>query len=156
MRARERGARVGGGAQVVHQRLEAASRDEHQRGVEDVLARRAVVDVLRGVRSDGRAERRDERHDRLGMPRGRGAERGNVEVRRVARGRDRLGSLDRDEVAARARARERRLDVEQRLQPGCVARRSSGSAAREDPAEEGRQTAKKTVSSRPWRWMSNR
>jgi hypothetical protein len=53
----QRGAGVGGGAEVVEQRPERAARDEHQRGVDDVLRGRAVVDVGGGPRADRLAQR---------------------------------------------------------------------------------------------------
>ena len=47
-------------------RLERALRDQHRRAVEHVLARRAEVHAARLVVADRLAQRRDQRHDRVG------------------------------------------------------------------------------------------
>ena len=126
--------RVGGAAQVVEQRDERALGDEHRRGVDRVLARRAVVDRRVG---DGL----ERLHDRAGRVADLGRARADlvdVEALDVARGRDPARLLDGDHALARLRARERGLEVEQRLQPGAAGDLLGDAAAGEHAREDVR------------------
>ena len=60
MSAREVGTRVGEAIEFREHEHESATGDEHGRGVDDVLARRSVVDPVGGRVADGLAQRADE------------------------------------------------------------------------------------------------
>ena len=60
MSAREVGARVGEAIEFREHEHDSATGDEHGRGVDDVLARRSVVDPVGSRVADGLAQRADE------------------------------------------------------------------------------------------------
>ena len=87
-----------------------------------------------------------------GLPDVRGllAQRVDVVTLGPACGGDCLGVLGGDHAGRRLRARERCLDVEQRLQPGFVAHRRAGAPAGEDPVEEPHQPPASASASTRW------
>ena len=125
---------------------EGAARDEHRGRVEDVLARRAPVDVAGGVVADGLAQRPDERLDRVA---GRAAllgERVEVEELGAARLRDPAAASAgiTPACASAARAPARPSSIASSHGASDTASRSSAGTKIE---REGRQCAKKTVCS---------
>ena len=131
---------------------ERALGDEHRRGVDGVLAGRAVVHrrVGRGLQ---RLDHRARGVADLGRAR---ADRGDVVAVGVADARRSRSACSRgDHARARLRARERGLEVEQRLQPRAAGDLLGDAAAREDAGEDVRRL-KKTVSRSPWTWTSKR
>ena len=157
MLAREPRGRGGGALEVLEERPQGAVRDEHRRGVHDVLARRAAVDVAGRRALDALRQRLHERGGGVAAARGLRADLRRVVVRGAARGGDLLGVRRRDEPGLGRGPREGGLDVEHRLEPGAVGHGVPHAAACEDAVEQPSpqpprraQTSKKTVSSGPW------
>ena len=135
---------------------ERVARDEHRGGVEDVLARRAPVDVAGGVASDGVRERADERLDRV--PGGAALRRASSPGRSVG-----VGTPPRSPPRPRLESRRRRasaaasarLGVEHRLRAtrGRRPRRGAppGRRARSNTSDAQRRRSRRS----PWRRMSN-
>ena len=125
---------IRGAAKVLEQRHERAFGHEHRRGVDGVLARRAVVDR----RVDDGPERLDDRAGGvadLGRVR---ADLRHVEAVDLARRRRFPGLLLGDHVLARLGAREAGLEVQQRLQPGSAGDLLGDAAAGEHAREDVR------------------
>ena len=130
---RERRAGARDGVELLDDERPRAARDEHRRGVDDVLARRAVVHVLGMLRADALAERRDERDDRRARGDGRLAQRGRVDAAGAG---DRRGRRRGDHARLRLRRRERRLGLQHRRHPGARGHRLAEAGGREERAEE--------------------
>ena len=132
----ERSGGVGGRVDIAEQRHERASGDQHQRGVDYVLAGGAEMDVPGVAFADRGPERRYEPDDRRRVLGGLAGERGGVEAVGDRCRRDRLGRLGRDQLLGRARPRERDLDVEHRLQQRLVTHLRGGCAPRVEAAQQ--------------------
>jgi hypothetical protein len=118
---RQRRGGVGGAAGVGQQRLERPLSHQHQRAVDDVLAGGARVHVLPGGLGHGLAQRGHQAHHRGRMPGGLSAQRAGIEVVGPTCVGD-LGGRRLGDLPGRGqRARQRRLHVEHRLQPGGIA-----------------------------------
>ena len=97
--------------------------DEHDRGVDDVLARRAAVEVRGCVLADPLAQRAQQPRDRCAVLGGRTRELLEIESLRVTRRREFLGSGGGRHAAADERAGQRELDIEHRLNDRAVTQR---------------------------------
>ena len=150
MGVRELRALLGNGPEALQDQPQHPARDEHRRRVQDVLARRAEVDVLgRAVVPDRLSQGTDERLDRVARRATLLGERRRVERLGPAGGDDRFPGLLGDDPRGHLRTRERRLH----LAAGPRATRSP--RARRGRRRERRdrrtsQTAKKTVCPSPW------
>ena len=128
-----------GARQVGEQRHQRAARDQHQRpcrgcpGSSHRGARRRRTGSPTAARSAATSP-----IDRRRVLRGLAAERHEVESPRDARGRDRSPLSAPISPSLRTRARERRLDVEHRLQPCPVGQLGRDLAARVDAGEQDR------------------
>ena len=140
--------------------------DEHQRGVEDVLARGAAVHPARGRRplGDVAVSAGDERHRRgcrCAPPRRR-ARRGRAASAATAAATSAAASARRSARPAPARAASARLGVAASPRPGAVAddlveRRVAGQRRRTAAVRRGRLRRRRRRSHRsPWRRMSKR
>ncbi len=96
------------------------ARDESSCRVEDVLARGAEMNVLRGVAPDSFTQRAHERLGRVAGAPALGDERGEIEAVGVAAHDDRPGGVPGDDADLRLGDRERALGHEHRAQPGLV------------------------------------
>ena len=140
----------------VEDQPERALRDEHRRGVHDVLARRAVVDVACRVAADARAQRADERLRRIADRAAVAGELRRIELARAARASRSpsaasAGMTPRDASAA-ASARST-SSIASTHAPSDTA--SASRLGHEDRGEDG-QCAKKTVARSPCIRMSQR
>ncbi len=124
--------------------LARAPRDEHRRGVDDVLARRAVMHPARRVAADARAKRADERLRRIADGAAGAGKLRHIELARAARACDPGRRVGRDHTCRRLRRGECALDFEHRLDPRAVRHRVAQRLGHEDRGEDG-QCAKKTV-----------
>ncbi len=101
----------GGTLEVIHDETERISRHQHRGGVNDVLARGSLVDVVGEVCPGCVAQRIDEGNHRVAACRGRRRESGNIEPYRVAEKPDRRPGLGRNDTGRRVRECERALDL---------------------------------------------
>ena len=131
----ELGADRGDGCHVGQHGCEGTGGDEHRGGVDDVLARRAVMHVPRRLAPDGGTERADERLGRIARPTALGCDAVGVEQLGPAGGGDRLGRLGGNHAELGLGRRERALEVEHRLQPRAVAHLVEQRLRREDRVE---------------------
>ena len=129
-------------------------RDEHRRGVDDVLARRAVVDVVGRLAADGFAQRPDERLGRIARRMPGGDDRGHVEPLDVAGLGDRPCHVRRDDADERLGIREGALGREHRLDPDSIRDEAAQLVGHEDRVEA--HGSKHTVSPAPCSRMSKR
>jgi hypothetical protein len=97
-------------------RAERRAQLQHQRRVEHVLGGRAKVHVGRELGADRHPQRLDQRHHRGARGRRRGTEVRHVEPLRRRAVADAQCRLGRDHAELRLGPRQRRLDVEHRLQ----------------------------------------
>ena len=132
----------GHGGDVGQHELERAAADEHRRGVDDVLARRAVVHVARRLAPDGGAQRAHERLGRIARRRALARDALGVEQLGAAGGGDRLGRRGGNHARARprpapARARSRASPAARRGRPARRAARCGAKIASNtsDPLE---------------------
>jgi len=146
----------GRAVEIGEQRLKRTSHEQHQRGVDDVLAGRAGVNVLARPRPQTVAQLGHEPDHRRRMLRLRALEHTDVDAREVlAVGDDSLRDILGDRPARGERPRARRLDVAHRPHPGGVGELARDASTRVDRVEHA-YTAKKTVSPGPCRRMSKR
>jgi hypothetical protein len=156
----------GGRGQVGVDRRDGVPGEQQQGGVEDVLAGAADVDGDRVPFPDRVLQDPHQRRHRVaGVGRSRD-DGGEVQPCRVgAGGGHRVGGRRRHQPGARRGAGQGGLHLEQRPEPGVVGDGRRCRTARERPGEQTRhgslptvtgQTAKKTVSWSPCRWMSKR
>ena len=124
---------VGRRAQVAEQRRQRALGHQHRRGVDRVLAGRAVVHGRVGQLPQAL----DHRPRRVADLRRSGADRLEVEVVEL-RGRRRSARRPSITPAPRLRVRERDLEVQQRLQPGAAGDPLGDAAAGEHAREDVR------------------
>jgi hypothetical protein len=164
------GRQPGGGVAAVEQEpvehVQGVAGQEHQRGVQHVLAGGPHVDGDRVARADRVLQDPDQRWHRVAGVRGLAHHPGEVEAGRVgAGGGDGVGRRGRHEPEPRRRPGQGRLDPQERAQPRLVGEHAGHRAAREGPVEEAGhppdparpgQIAKKTVSPSPRSRMSSR
>ena len=133
---RQAGGGIGRAVEVLEDGRTGTGGDEHRRRVQDVLARRAAVDVGRRRAADRPRQRLDQRHDRIAAGGRRPTDRRDVERLDAAGASDRLGVLGRDDAGSRFGAGERRLDLEHRPEPHLVAERGRRGSAGQDRVEQ--------------------
>jgi hypothetical protein len=130
----EPGRRGGGGFEVGVDPVESAAREQHQRGIDDVLAGGTAMDGSAGVRRHEAAERPDERRHRIAGQRRLPADLGQVDVARGRLRRDgRAGTCGRAPGSFQ-RPGQSGLGIQHRLEPVDVT--SSGSAPVKQAAEQ--------------------
>ena len=141
--------------ELVAHEPEPVARDQDERGVHHVLARRPEVHPPRVLLPDARDKGA---HERLGGSAGAvGLGQQLIPVVPVggAGGRDRRRRLRGDHARGGARAREHPLDLEHRPEPRASRGRLAKRGRDEQRVERGH-TAKNVVCAGPWRRMSNR
>ena len=147
---------LGGSVDVAQDVRDALPGDEHRSSVEDVLARRAEVDELLVLVPDARAQRADERLDRVPHRASLVDQLVPAEcVRLGAHLGDHLGGRGGDSPHRGARRGERALHVEHRPQPRLPRDGIADRGGDEQGVERGH-TAKNVVCAGPCKRMSNR
>ena len=128
-----------GTVQILQQRGPGTARQEHRRGVHDVLAGGALVDAsgrLRVGLTHPGGQLLDQGDDGVAAARGRPPQRPGVVQARVAGTGDGLGARGREQTGVGQSPGQGGLGVEQRPQPGGVVGQRADGAPREDPVEQ--------------------
>ena len=141
--SRERGERAGQAREIRVDRGQCGTKLQDQPRVHHVLAGRAPVHAARGLCVASGDEKRELSHQgdrRVAGLRGRGGERVDVEELGPALGADRDGRGGGHEAGAGLGARERRLEVEHRLQPAVIGENAAHRLRREQRVEQALRT----------------